>query len=111
LAQLQVARCGSINGRAGGASRAGTIVGVARRGLLGSKRGMCVSTQRRLTCSASVPRVSARMIRALAWTSRMRSSLDSCCDGRTKMPPGRSSRLASLPEAIRPMIWSCSSCR
>ena len=52
---------------------------------------------------ASVPRLSVMTTRATDWI-RMRSSADICSAGRTKMPPGRSITLASMPEAIRPRI-------
>ncbi|MCY1211347.1 hypothetical protein D9M72_230580 [compost metagenome] len=76
----------------------------------GSKRGHGALGCRRRTWSRKVPAVSLRVIRATALI-RVRSSCESCCAGRTKIPPDRSIRLASAPEVIRPMIRSCSCCR
>ena len=55
-------------------------------------------------------RLSAMMTRAAVWI-RMRSSSAIRSAGLTKMPPGRSVTLASMPAAMSPMIWSWRSCR
>ena len=80
-----------------------------RRVRVGARRGTATSARpRRLIWSASVPRLSVMMARATVW-SRMRSSFDIWSAGLTKMPPGRSVTLASMPAAISPMICSWSS--
>ena len=80
----------------------GQVIAPLTSGAIAGSRGA-----RRRTWSASVPRRSVKIARATDCSS-VRSSALICSAARTKMPPGRSITLASIPAAISPMIWSCS---
>ena len=98
----------NIRSRRGRAADGGASV---RRIRVDVRAGTGTSTGLRpLIWSASDPRLSLMMARATVW-SRMRSSFDICSAGLTKIPPGRSATLASVPAAISPMICSWSPCR
>ena len=70
---------------------------------MGASRKFGIGT--RLTCADSVPRLSKMITLATVWKS-MRSSSEIWSADRTKIPPGRSVRLAVVPAAISPMICS-----
>ena len=65
---------------------------------------------RRSSCSASVPRLSLMMARATVW-SRMRSSLDICSATPHEDAARPVDQVRFDAGGIRPMIWSCRTCR
>ena len=87
-------------GRRGGCRPAGVDRVGTKRGILRST-GAC-----RSTCSARVSALSVRITRATV-CSRTRSSSDNCSLRRRKIPPGLSTRCASVPAAIKPRMRSC----
>jgi len=74
---------------------------------VGVKRGIFRSTcARRSTCSANVSALSVRITLATV-CNRTRSSSDNCSLRRRKIPPGLSTRCASVPAAIKLRMRSC----